>query len=185
MMKDQTWMGSRGQGWHVAVRSVREANDGEGFICPGPDNFRVIVDGDKMIQFEGVKPTPMFGELTKDWELIFTNGNARHQDWLVPGQVVIARTESHRDLRLSEHLHPFINIDQLWNDTLWVKHVEQIAGNADQIVAIGDAQKPFKPWFVEMKVGREEEFHVAVSSRRNLGTTKKQTKEVRKNLKRS
>jgi hypothetical protein len=138
-----------------------------------------------MIHFKGVEPTSMFGELAEDWELIFPNRNARHQDWMVPGQIVIARAQSHRDLRLGQHLHPFINIDQLWDDSIRVEHVEQIARNADQIVPIGNAQKPFKPGFVEMKVGREEEFHDAVSSRPNPGTTKKQRKEVRKNFKRS
>jgi hypothetical protein len=39
VMKDQTWMGGRVQGSHMAVRSVREADDGECFIRPGPDNF--------------------------------------------------------------------------------------------------------------------------------------------------
>jgi hypothetical protein len=46
-------------------------------------------------------------------------------------------------------------------------------------------ENPFKPWFVEMKVGREEEFHDAIWSRGNAGTGKKQRKEVRKSLKRN
>src|ERR1700731_1980824 len=138
-----------------------------------------------MVHFEGVNPTPMFGELPQNREPILSDRNARYQDWLVSGQIVVARAQSHWNLKLHQHLHPFIRVDQLWNDTIRVKHVQQIASDADHIVAIGDRQNPFKPWFVEMKVCREEEFHDAAWSRRNAGTGKKQRKEAKEGLKRN
>jgi hypothetical protein len=46
-----------------------------------------------------------------------------------------------------------------------MKHVQQISGDANQVVPIGDAQNPFKPWFAEMKIGREEELHLGIWSR--------------------
>ena len=78
---------------------------------------------------------------------------------------MIARADGDRNLEFGQHLHPFVNVDQLWNGALRVRHIQKIPGNADQVVAIGDAQKPFKPWSVEMKIGRKEEFHLWVWSR--------------------
>lgn len=113
-----------------------------------------------MAHFERVKPVPVFGELAQDRELIFSNGNARNKDRRVSEQVVISRAESYRDLQLHQCLHPFVDVDQLWNDAFGVKHVQKISRNADQVVAIGHPQNPVKPRFVEMKIGREEEFHL-------------------------
>src|SRR5580704_7900679 len=95
---------------------------------------------------------------------------------------MIARAESNGDLRFQQHLHPFVDVDQLRNDPLRVKHVQEISADANQVVPIGDAQNPLKPWFAEMKIGREEELHLGIWSRRNPGTAKKQRKEPRKGL---
>ena len=78
---------------------------------------------------------------------------------------MIARTEGNGDLRLQQHLHPFVNVDQLGNHPLWMKHVQEISGDANKVVPVGDAQNPLKPWFAEMKIGREEELHLGIWSR--------------------
>ena len=89
-----------------------------------------LVHGDNVIHFERVKPPFVFGELTKDGKFIFPNGNSGNQYRVIAGQIMIARTKGNWNLHLHQHLHPFIDIDQLWNDAFRMKHIQQISGDA-------------------------------------------------------
>jgi len=138
MVQDQTRMTSGIQGMHMAIRGVWQTNDGDSLVRSGAKDFRVIVHGDKVIHFERVKPPFVFGELTKDGKFIFPNGNSGNQYRVIAGQIMIARAKGNWNLHLHQHLHPFIDIDQLWNDAFRMKHIQQVSGDADQVVAIGD-----------------------------------------------
>jgi hypothetical protein len=97
---------------------------------------------------------------TQNCELILPDGNARNQNWLVARQVVISGAQGDRNFQLCHHLHPFVDVDQLWHDTVRMKHIEKISGDADHIIVAGDTKKPFEPWFAKVKVSREQKFHV-------------------------
>ena len=163
VMKNQIGMSCGVERLHMTVCGVGEANNGDRFAATGTDDFGVIIHRDQMVHFQAAQPMPMLGELAQDQQLIFANGNTGDQDGIVPEQVVIAGAESDRDAQLQQYLHPFVNVDQLRNDTLRVEHVQEISSQADQVVAIGDAESPVKPRFVEMKIGREKEFHLGIA----------------------
>jgi hypothetical protein len=62
VMKNQAGMSGGVQRVDVSVRSIGQADDGEGFFCTSTDNLGIAVDRHQMAHFERGKPAPMFSE---------------------------------------------------------------------------------------------------------------------------